>query len=120
MNFNKDRLKSYLLRDKGFLKELYEGSNYLSKKHRLQVSEDSELNTLIKYLYFVANGEIKIKSSNFTILQESKMLKVIIKEVEKKSKALALLRGSRISKLQFLLKLTKVYGPLLYALFNEE
>ena len=52
MNFNKDRLKSYLLRDKGFLKELYEGSNYLSKKHRLQVSEDSELNTLIKYLYF--------------------------------------------------------------------
>ena len=48
------------------------------------------------------------------------MLKVIIKEVEKKSKALALLRGSRISKLQFLLKLTKVYGPLLYALFNEE
>jgi thiaminase len=120
MNLNKDQFKSYLIRDKGFLKELYEGSNHLAKKHKLQTSEDSELNTLIKYLHFVANGEIKIKSSNFQILQESKLLNVITKHVEKKSKTFALLRATRITKLHFLLKLTKVFGPLLYALFNEE
>jgi hypothetical protein len=68
----------------------------------------------------VASGEIKIKSSNFQILHESKILKIIVKHVEKKAKVLALLRGSRITKLQFLLKLTKVYGPLLFALFNEQ
>jgi hypothetical protein len=78
------------------------------------------LNTLIKYLHFVANGEIKIKSSNFQILQESKLLNVITKHVEKKSKTFALLRATRITKLHFLFKLTKVFGPLLYALFNEE
>jgi hypothetical protein len=120
MNLNKDQVKSYLIRDKGFLKELYEGTNHLGKKQRLQTSEDSELNTLIKYLHFVATGEIKIKSANFKIIEGSKKLPLIVKTVEKKSKVLALLRGPRITKLQFLTKLTKILAPLLYALFNEE
>jgi hypothetical protein len=120
MSLNKDQFKPLLIRDKGFLKELYEGSNHLTKKHRLQTSEDSELNTLLKYLHFVSNGEIKIKYSNFKILQESKLLKVITKHVEKKSKLFSLLKASRVTKLNFLFKLTKVFGPLLYALFNEE
>jgi hypothetical protein len=120
MNLNKDQVKSYLLRDKGFLKELYQGPNQLSKKQRIQVSEDSELNTLIKYLHFVATGEIKIKSTNFKLIEESKKLPLIVKTVEKKSKALALLKGPRVTKLKFLLKLTQILSPLLYALFNEE
>ena len=120
MSLSRDQVKTYLIRDKGFLKSLYEGENHLMKRRILQSCDDSKLNTLIKYLHFVASGEIKIKSSNFQILHESKILKIIVKHVEKKAKVLALLRGSRITKLQFLLKLTKVYGPLLFALFNEQ
>jgi hypothetical protein len=122
MNLNKDQVKSYLLRDKGFLKELFEGPNELSKtkKHRLQISEDSELNTLIKYLHFVANGEIKIKKTNFKIIEESKKLPLIIRTIEKKQKTIALLKGPRVLKLKFLLKLVDILGPLLYALFNEQ
>jgi hypothetical protein len=120
MNLNKEQVKAYLIRDKGFLKELYEGNNISSKKHRIQVSEDSELNTLIKYLHFVANGEIKIKSSNFKLIEESKKLPLIVKTVEKKSKVLALLKGPRVEKLKFLYKCTQILAPLLYALFNEE
>ena len=52
-------MKSYLIRDKGFLKELYEGNNPLKNKKVLQSAEDSELNTLIKFLHFLSNGEIK-------------------------------------------------------------
>ena len=120
MNLSKDQVKSYLIRDKGFLKELYEGSNILAKKHRLQISEDSELNTLIKYLHFVATGEIKIKATNFKIIEESKKLQLIVKTVEKKTKTLTLLKGPRVAKLKFLSKLTNIFAPLLYALFNEE
>jgi hypothetical protein len=86
MNLSKEHFKTYLIRHKGFLKELYEGSNHLAKRHRLQTSDDCELNTLIKYCYFIANGEIKIKSSNFSILKDSKVLKLIVKTVEKKQK----------------------------------
>jgi hypothetical protein len=120
MNLSKDQVKSYLIRDKGFLKELYEGTNQLAKRKRLQISEDSELNTLIKYLHFVANGEIKIKSSNFQIIQDSKKLKLIIQTVEKKTKVSSLLKAPRVVKLNFLSKLCAIFAPLLYALFNEE
>ena len=41
---NREQLKSYLLRDKGFLKQLHQG-NPLEGKKLLQNAEDSELNT---------------------------------------------------------------------------
>ena len=62
---NQDQMKSLLLRDKGFLKLLYEGNNPLKNKKVLQTAEDSELNTLIKFLHFLSNGEITVKKNNF-------------------------------------------------------
>ncbi len=117
---NKEQLKSYLLRDKGFLKNLYEGPNPLKNKKVLTSAEDTELNTLIKYLHFLSNGEIKMKKECFQTIQESHKLNYIRKGVEKKSKVLSLLKDSRTKKLKFLCQLVRIYSSLLYPLFNEQ
>lgn len=53
---NKDNLKLCLLRDKTFLKSLYEGPDSLKNVKILISAEDTQLNTLLKYLHFLANG----------------------------------------------------------------
>lgn len=115
---NQDQLKLLLNRDKVFLKRLYSGPNIVKNREILQAAEDSELNTLIKYLHFIANGEITITKENFNQLKESKKLKLIQINVENSSKTIKLLNASRKQKLVFLLKLSNVMPNLLYALFN--
>ena len=119
ITMNKEQMKSYLIRDKGFLKELYEGQNSLKNKKVLQNADDSELNTLIKFLHFLSSGEIRMKKENFQKIQESNRLKLLIKTVEKKSKAFKLLKASRKAKLSFLNKLSNVFSYLLDSLFTE-
>lgn len=80
---NQDQLKLLLTRDKVFLKRLYNGPNFMKNKLILSAAEDSELNTLIKYLHFVANGKITITKSNFEALQKAKKLKFVQSKVEK-------------------------------------
>jgi len=58
---DKKLMRSFLIRDKGFLKELYIGVESSKNKRILYFAEDGQLNTLIKYLHFLANGEIEIK-----------------------------------------------------------
>ena len=120
MSLNRDQVKTYLIRDKGFLKSLYETDNHLTKRRILQTTDDTKLNTLIKYLHFIASGEIHMTSRNFSILKESKKLALIVKNVEQKRKTIVLLQSPREKKLNFLLKLSHVYPQLLYALFNEQ
>jgi hypothetical protein len=119
MSLSKDQVKTYLIRDKGFLKELYEGENHLTKRRVLQHADDTKLNTLIKYLHFVATGEIHVTTNNFKVITDSKKLTLITKTVEKKSNVLQFLQTSRENKLKFLLKLSQIYPQLLFALFNE-
>jgi hypothetical protein len=120
MNLNKDILKSCLIRDKGFLKQLYQEPNVVQNKKVLQTADDTELNTLIKYLHFLSNGEIPTKKSNFEAIKESKKQVLITKKVEKKSNVVKLLKSSRVDKLKFLFQLVKIYQNLLYPLFNEQ
>lgn len=115
---NQDQLKLLLVRDKVFLKRLFSGPNYLKNRDILNAAEDNELNTLIKYLHFVANGEIPITKKNFTELQKQKKINYIRFHVEKLSKALKLINASRKDKLSFLLKLCTSMPFLLYNLFN--
>ena len=116
---NKEVLKSYLIRDKTFLRELYESPNKLVCNRILNFTSDIKLNTLIKYLHFLSNGEIPIKKANFDLIQSQKKLNLIKKVVEKKSAASKLLKAEREAKLKFLKQLSSVYAPLLYVLFNE-
>ena len=62
---NKESVKQCLIRDKGFLRELYESNNSNKTKSLLNSASDIKLTTLIKFLHFLANGEIPIKKENF-------------------------------------------------------
>lgn len=71
---NKDNMKQCLVRDKSFLRELYESNNSVKSKRILNFASDLKLNTVIKFLHFLANGEIKIKQENFEALVTFKRL----------------------------------------------
>lgn len=113
-----EKVKSLLIRDKEFLKDLYTGPNPLKNNRILNTASDVQLNTLIIYLHFLASGEIKITKINFEEVQKCKKIHVLKKHVEKKSSMTALLNSTRINKLTFLKKLSIVYPNLLYGLFN--
>lgn len=115
---NQDQLKLELNRDKVFLKNLYIGPNLLKNKTILNSAEDCELNTLIKYLHYLANGKIAITKENFKQLEQTKKLRLVRIRVEKMSKALALINGLRKDKILFLSKLSNSFPFLLYGLFN--
>ena len=119
MAFNREGMKSLLIRDKGFLRELYEGPNPLKNNRVLTGASDSQLNTLIKFLHFLSNGEITMKKENFEIIENAHKLKLIKSKVEKKKHMNILLKSERKEKLKFLNKLCNLYSALLSTLFNE-
>ena len=116
---NKDQMKALLLRDKEFLKSLYDSKSSPNAKNILKFASDSKLNTLIRLLHFIANGEIKIKRVNFEVIQANKKLSHIKKFVEKKAAVNRLLKSEREPKLKFLKQLSSIFSALLYCLFNE-
>lgn len=115
MSFDKSAVKSAMIRDKAFLKELFSG-NSLTNLKTLKSADDVQLNTLIKILYFVANGEIKVKE-NFR--EASKKISILRKFVENKSSAQKLIKDSRLNKIQFLKHFIDHFQLLLYHIFNE-
>jgi len=119
MAFNREGMKSLLIRDKGFLRELFEGPNPLKNNRVLKGASDSQLNTLLKFLHFLSNGEIKMKKENFEIIERANKLKLIKSRVEKKKQLTTLLKSERKDKLKFLNKLCNLYSALLSTLFNE-
>jgi hypothetical protein len=119
MAFNRENMKNLLIRDKGFLRELYEGPNPLKNNRILNGANDSQLNTLIKFLYFLSNGQITMKKENFEVIENANKLKLIKSKVEKKKHVNILLKSERNTKLKFLKKLCNVYSALLSTLFNE-
>jgi hypothetical protein len=115
---NKEQMKSLLIKDKIFLKSLYDGANPLKNRRLLNISNDLQLNTVLKYLHFVSTRQIKIKKENFEKIEKGNKLK-LIKKLDKKSQLAKLLQSDRKSKLNFLNKLCNVFDALLYILFNE-
>jgi hypothetical protein len=116
---NKEVVKQLLVRDKGFLRELYESQSPTNIKRLLNFASDSKLNTLLKFLHFLAIGEIRIKKANFEIIKSEKRLTYIKKHVETKVGINRLVKAERKQKLKFLNHLACVYANLLYCLFNE-
>jgi len=117
---NSENVKSLLIRDRQFLKTLYDSGNSAQIRHLISTGDDTHLNTLIKYLHFVTSGQIFINKENFSSIEENKKLKILTHWVEKKSSTLSLINGPRINKVKFLLKLSNVYTNLLFGLFNLE
>lgn len=88
---SEELLKAMLIRDRGFLYSLYEGPNILKNKRILVNASDTQLNTLLRYLHFVASGKIPIKKENFEKIPISK-LKCIKSALEKSTKLELILR----------------------------
>lgn len=82
---NDEILKAMLVRDRGFLYSLYQGSNVIKNKRILANANDSEINTLLRYLHFVSSGKIPMTKKNFDQIPAFK-LKLIKKNVETAAK----------------------------------
>lgn len=115
---NETVLKSLLLRDKQFLKELYDSQSASHTRNILNYASDSKLNTLIKFLYMVCNGHIKIKKEHFEKLP-SNVVKSFKKHLDCKVGLRQILSAERKVKLQYLYKFTTSFSDLLYTLFNK-
>ena len=116
---HKEVFKRYLIRDKAFLRELYEGPSRISNNRILIYASDNKLNTLIRFLHFLSNGEIKMKRDNFEIIQANRKLGFLKRNVEKKAALSRMLKSERENKLKFLKQFSSIYSALLYCLFNE-
>ncbi len=112
-------VKNQLIRDKEFLRQLYEAQEVPKSKHILTFASDSQINTLIKFLHFLSNGEITIKKENFDEISKARKIQVLKSCVEKKAAVQRLLKSERKIKINFLNKLAPVYPFLLHCLFNE-
>ena len=115
---SREQFKSFLQRDKVFLKELYESDSQSKSKRILNFASDAELNTLTKYFHFVSSGEIQIKKQNFDALAK-RHLNLMKKHFEKKSNAQNLIQTSRKTKLSLIFKLLPILNHLLAPLFNQ-
>ena len=115
---NQEQFKSLLQRDKIFLKELYESNSKAKSKNILTFATDSEINTLIKYIHFVANGIIKIKKQNFDAIGQ-RHLSFSRKHFESKSSLQRLNQLLRKDKIKLLLKFIPIYNHLLAPLFIQ-
>ena len=74
--------------------------------------------TLIKFLHFVANDEIKRKKEHFDVFSKSQV-SLLKKKFEKKKLVQQFLKEERKVKITALQKLAPILPQLLYALFNE-
>lgn len=111
-------MKALLIRDKDFLVSLYASKSSAQAKHILAVTSDSKINTLIKFIHFLANGEIKVKKEHFDALTNAHM-KSVKKHFESKASVQRLLSSERQTKFQILTKFCPIFNQLLYTLFNK-
>jgi len=118
MNTEQQQLKSLLLRDKEFLKSLYESQSPSRAKNIINSASDQKLNTLLKFLHFLVNGKIKLKKEHFDALKIHHV-KAVKKALESSKTFKRLLKDERETKLKLLLKLASSYNFLLYTLFNQ-
>lgn len=117
MSFEKVALKSQLIRDKAFLRALYEGPNPLKNRRLIFAATESQLNSLIKFIYYVCNGKISIDSSHFESIKKKKKLSFLKTNFENKNQVQELLHKDIQFKKDLLLKLSNIYPNLLSTLF---
>ena len=80
---NSESFKPYLVRDKVFLNELYSSQSSPNTKRMLLFASDQKLDTLIRVLHFISNGEIKLKKAHFDLFSKSQV-SLLKKKFEKK------------------------------------
>lgn len=117
MSFDKVALKSQLIRDKGFLRALYDGPNPLKNRRLIFAATESQLNTLIRLIYYICNGKITIDALDFQTIKKKKKLALLKKNFENKNQVQDLLYKEMQFKKELLLQLSTIYPNLLATLF---
>ncbi|MBM3937458.1 MAG: hypothetical protein FJ333_02225 [Sphingomonadales bacterium] len=110
--------KPQLLREKEFLKSLYNSESVAHTKNILTFASDVKLNTLVKLVHFISNGVIKVRKEDFEAIGKAN-IHFIRAQFETKDSLKKLLHGNRQVKLQVLLRLKKHYHSILFTCFNQ-
>ena len=107
-------LRSLFLSKKEFLKKLYNGD-----KSVLNYGSDKALDTVIRILHLLSNGDIPMRKEDETIIKTSKKFNALNKFGSKIYFRELLNKSTRESKLKSLKQFLKLYPILLYSFFNE-
>lgn len=113
---DKTYLRHLLVKNKDFLKKLYEQQN-CSKT--IYLASDEALNVLVKVLHLISLGEIELineKDKN-DILQSKK--KTYFLSLQNRQKLHSVLKSPRAEKIKFLRHFSKMYHILLKGLFES-
>lgn len=110
-------LKSEFLNVKSFLYELYIG-NPRSNSTKISQATDQKLNVVIKILHLICIGEIHLRRDDYNALKKSKRLNFLKSNFNTKINYVRLLNGPREQKVNVLRKLSALYKPLLFTMFN--
>ncbi len=113
----KETLKSYFISDKAFLRSLFQGTNYLKNRRLILAANEGEIDTVIKFLHYLANGKIKITAQNFNFLKKSRKLAYLRQTFERNESLNLLLMSDDRTKRSILLKLGNCFAYLLAPLF---
>jgi hypothetical protein len=110
--------RDLLLRDKGFLYELYRNSS-IENRNQITGAEDRHLDTLILILYLIVNNEIPTFEEQLQQIKKAKKKNFLKKHFEHHKDFTDLLEGPRNKKVNILRQLSLVFPFLLAALFEE-
>jgi len=113
-----ERFKQILVRDKEWLRQLYESDSIPNTKRLITFATDVKLDTLLKFIHYLSNGVIKMTKENFEKIG-NKHLKLIKKDFESKRAIKAIINSERNIKISRLFKLIPILKFLLFTLFNR-
>lgn len=105
-------LRSLFLKEKGFLKQLYN-----NETQALINANDRALDVLIRILHLISVGEIPLKAQDKSVLKNK--LNSLSHFNSKKVLHQMLFKDNRETKIKHLKQFLKFYPILLYSFFNE-
>lgn len=114
---SKAELRQILLNNKDFFHSLIQSKSKAEKKSLLLKSSVEQVDTLIKILFHIVQGEIPLKKANFAVLQKFQKLSTLHTNLNTEKKLNLLLSKNFKDKTIFLLKFTNFYQHLLHSLF---
>jgi hypothetical protein len=116
--FDKVYFREILLRDKGFLYELYKGQKLLNRS-KISGAAEFHLNTLIQLCHLIMNNAIPMLITNYEKLRKAHRIPLLKNHFKANKDFLEILEGSRENKVYILRQLSSVFPFLLASLFEE-
>ena len=118
MRYDKTFLRLLFLKNKQFLKNLYEGQSLINN-NIISFASDNALNVLVRVLHLIVNGTIPMRKNDFDAVKKSKKFGSLRKNFESKSAFLQTLNLKREFKMSLLKNFLSLYPNILYFMFNE-